>query len=84
MPGARLRDRPEGPFTWVAVLLVVCFLSITMGSRAITLETIWRALTDFDAASASETVVRQMRIPRTLLGITVGAALGLSPSRGEG
>jgi iron complex transport system permease protein len=61
-----------------AGLLVVCFLSVTMGSRAITLDTIWRALTDFDATSASETVVRQMRVPRTLLGITVGAALGLS------
>jgi iron complex transport system permease protein len=62
----------------VAVLLVVCFFSVTMGSRAITLGTIWQALTDFDATSAAETVVREMRIPRTLLGLSVGAALGLS------
>jgi iron complex transport system permease protein len=62
----------------VGVLLVVCFFSVTMGSRAITLGTIWQALTDFDATSAAETVVREMRIPRTLLGLSVGAALGLS------
>jgi iron complex transport system permease protein len=76
----------HGPSAWlgcglavlVAVLLVVCFFSVTMGSRVITLGTIWHALTDFDATSAAETVVREMRIPRTLLGLSVGAALGLS------
>jgi iron complex transport system permease protein len=62
----------------VGLLLLVCFLSITLGSRSITLETIWHAFVDFDPSSASETVVRQMRVPRTLLGVTVGAALGLS------
>jgi len=62
----------------VVVLLCVCFLSITMGSRSITLLTIWNAIADHDPTSASETVVREMRVPRTLLGLTVGAALGLS------
>jgi iron complex transport system permease protein len=62
----------------VGLLLLVCFFSITMGSREITLATIWQALTDFDASSASETVVREMRVPRTLLGVAAGAALGLS------
>jgi iron complex transport system permease protein len=49
-----------------------------MGSREITLETIWHAFTDFDPSSTSETVVREMRVPRTLLGLAAGAALGLS------
>jgi iron complex transport system permease protein len=62
----------------LGLLLLVCFFSITMGSREITLATIWQALTDFDASSASETVVREMRVPRTLLGLAAGAALGLS------
>ena len=56
----------------------MCFFSITMGSREITLATIWDAFTDFDPSSASETVVREMRVPRTLLGLTAGAALGLA------
>lgn len=62
----------------VGVLLVVCFFSITQGSRDITLATIWDAFADFDPTSASQTVVRDMRVPRTLLGLSAGAALGIS------
>ena len=49
-----------------------------MGSRAVSLETIVSAFGKFDPTSASETVIAQMRVPRTLLGLTAGAALGLS------
>jgi iron complex transport system permease protein len=61
----------------VGLLAVVSFFSVTMGTRSITLATIWDALAQFDPTSASETVVRQMRLPRTLIGIAVGAALGV-------
>jgi iron complex transport system permease protein len=79
-PAARRRRRPgllAGLAGLAGALLVVCFFSVTMGSRSITLATIWDAFTDFDPASAAETVVRQMRVPRTMLGIVVGAALGV-------
>jgi iron complex transport system permease protein len=49
-----------------------------MGSREVSLETILSAFGNFDPTSASETVIAQMRVPRTLLGLTAGAALGLS------
>ena len=62
----------------VALLLVVCVTSITMGSRSITVLTIWDAFAGYDPTSAAQTVVREMRVPRTLLGLTAGAALGLS------
>jgi iron complex transport system permease protein len=62
----------------VGVLLVVCFFSITLGSRGVGFTTIWRSFTDFDPSSAAETVVREMRVPRTLIGIFAGAALGVS------
>ncbi len=62
----------------VVALVGVCVVSITMGSRSITLLTIWDAFTSYDPTSASETVVREMRVPRTLLGLSAGAALGLS------
>lgn len=62
----------------VVALAAVCLLSVTLGSRSVGPSTIWKALTDFDPASPAETVIRQMRVPRTLLGLTVGAALGLS------
>ena len=62
----------------VVALVGVCLLSVTMGSRSVTLATIWSALVQFDPASASETVIGQMRVPRTLIGVVAGAALGLS------
>lgn len=63
---------------FVGLLVVVCFFSITMGARGVGLSTIWKAFTDYDASSASETVIRELRVPRTLIGIFAGAALGLS------
>jgi len=74
-PGAGLA---AGLVVLVGVLLVVAFFSITLGSRGVGVPTIWKAFTDFDPGSASETVIREMRVPRTLIGILAGAALGLS------
>ncbi len=74
-PGAGLA---AGLVVLVGVLLVVCFFSITLGSRGVGVSTIWKAFTDFDPGSASETVIREMRVPRTLIGVFAGAALGLS------
>lgn len=61
----------------LAVLAVITILSVTLGSRDTTLSTVWSALTDFDPASTSETVVREMRLPRTVVGLLAGAALGV-------
>lgn len=61
----------------LALLLVAVFFSITQGSREISIVTIWQALTDLDPDSTSQTVVREMRVPRTLIGVTAGMALGL-------
>lgn len=58
-------------------LAVVAILSVTLGSRDTTLATVWAALTDFDPASTSQTVVREMRLPRTMIGLLAGAALGV-------
>ncbi|MCW2841224.1 MAG: iron transporter permease [Aeromicrobium sp.] len=60
------------------VLAVVCFFSITMGARGVGLSTIWKAFTDYEPSNAAETVIRELRVPRTLIGIFAGAALGLS------
>ena len=62
----------------VAALAAVAVASVLLGSRDVGLDTIWHALTSAGAASTDETVIREMRIPRTLIGITAGAALGLS------
>ncbi|ADO41599.1 Fe(3+)-citrate import system permease protein yfmD [Ketogulonicigenium vulgare Y25] len=53
------------------------FLSIGIGARPIPLPEVWRALIDNDG-SRNAIIVWQLRIPRTLLGLLVGIALGLS------
>jgi len=57
---------------------VTAFVSITLGSRSMTLTTIIDAFVQFDPDSAAHKVIRDMRMPRTLIGVTVGVALGLA------
>ena len=59
-------------------LVAVCLLSLTLGARGIGVLTVWQALTDPGPDTPAQTVIREIRVPRTLLGIVVGAALGLS------
>jgi iron complex transport system permease protein len=68
--------------TGLAVLLValaaVAFLSVALGSRSISLTDVLHALSDMSVTSTDGSVTLEMRVPRTLLGILVGAALGAS------
>jgi len=61
----------------VALLLAAVALSIAIGSRTVGLATVWRVLWQEDGSPES-VIVHQLRLPRTLLGIGVGAALGLA------
>ncbi|MBP2473238.1 iron complex transport system permease protein [Crossiella equi] len=61
----------------VGVLVVVCLLSVAIGARSIPLGEVWAALWASDG-STEALVVHDLRIPRTLLGLGVGAALGLA------
>src|ERR1700754_1834367 len=69
--------RGSGLVALGAVLALVAFLSVTMGSRAIGLPDVLHALGNLgDDGSITSTVTLELRVPRTLLGILVGAALG--------
>ncbi|WTW95908.1 iron chelate uptake ABC transporter family permease subunit [Streptomycetaceae bacterium NBC_01309] len=62
---------------FVALLAVVCGLSLALGARSIPLGDVWRALTD-PAGHDTDLTIREIRVPRTVLGIFVGAALGVA------
>ncbi len=66
----------------LAVLLCVA-ASLAVGSRSIALSEVWSALVS-PTGTDNETVVRTLRVPRTLLGLTVGAALGLAGALAQG
>lgn len=61
----------------VAALAVLCVLSISLGGRPVPLDQVFRALTDRSDTDV-DAIVWGLRVPRTLLGLLVGAALGLA------
>ncbi|MBN9359932.1 MULTISPECIES: iron chelate uptake ABC transporter family permease subunit [unclassified Devosia] len=68
-----------GGFVLLALALcLVLVLSITVGARPIALADIWNALTAFDPTQTNHKIILDLRLPRTLVGLLVGAALGLS------
>jgi iron complex transport system permease protein len=68
----------------VALLLVVCLLSIAVGSKQIPLGTVLDALRHYDETNTDHVIVHSLRVPRTLIGLLVGAALGLSGALMQG
>ncbi|WP_327030392.1 iron chelate uptake ABC transporter family permease subunit [Micromonospora sp. NBC_01740] len=58
-----------------ALLVVAAGTSMAVGARPVAPAEVWRALTDF-AGTTDHLVVRDIRLPRTILGVCVGAALG--------
>jgi iron complex transport system permease protein len=67
----------------VVVLALVTLASFAIGARGLALDTVWQALTQFDPADGDHAVVHA-RIPRTVLGLLAGAALGLAGAAMQG
>ncbi|WP_417309861.1 FecCD family ABC transporter permease [Devosia sp.] len=60
------------------VLGVVVLASIAVGARQIPVADVWAALFDYNPDELSHRIILDLRLPRTLVGLLVGAALGLS------
>ncbi|WP_326689599.1 iron ABC transporter permease [Streptomyces sp. NBC_01795] len=58
-------------------LAVAVLLSLALGSRSIAPDQVWHVLLHGGDSKAAD-VIRTMRVPRTLVGVMVGAALGLA------
>lgn len=74
--------RTFGLLVAVALLLVVVACSLAFGARPVPFGRVWDALTsarpDGGDAARDWSVVRSLRVPRTILGLLVGSALGLT------
>lgn len=55
----------------------MCVASLAIGTENVTLQTVWHALTGYRDIG-DQWIVRDLRIPRTVLALLVGLALGLS------
>ncbi|MET8869827.1 iron chelate uptake ABC transporter family permease subunit [Nonomuraea sp. NPDC004580] len=60
-----------------AVLVLVALASVALGARSVSFGTVIDAFLAPDGSS-DHTVIRELRVPRTLLGLGVGATLGLA------
>jgi iron complex transport system permease protein len=64
-------------------VLAVALLGLAVGSRPLPLADVVRALHAPDGSDAS-VIVRELRLPRTVVGLVVGAALGLAGAAVQG
>lgn len=62
----------------LALLAVTAFVSVVLGTRGVGPGAIWAAFTDYDPDATGQTVIRELRVPRTIVGLLAGAALGLA------
>ncbi|WP_418058682.1 FecCD family ABC transporter permease [Pimelobacter simplex] len=62
----------------VVLLLVAVALSLALGVRGVALRETWQALVDPVAGNVDHDVIRGQRVPRTIIGVLAGAALGLA------
>jgi iron complex transport system permease protein len=77
-PAPRRSLRLVGLLLAVTVMVVLCFLSLAIGARSITVTTVWQAIVDYDPTNTDQLVIMELRLPRTILGVLAGAALGLA------
>lgn len=70
--------RVRGLVLAAIAIIAVSILSILVGVRAISLDTTWNAIFDFDPQNSEHLLVVHLRIPRTILALIVGAAFGVA------
>ena len=73
----RSSTRATGLVSLVGVVTLIALVSVAFGSKSIAMGEVMDALFAFDG-SHDQVIVRSLRIPRTLVGLGVGIALGLA------
>jgi iron complex transport system permease protein len=78
----RTQLRPRRVILTVAflavILSVVTLLSLTQGTISFSVPDVWRALTDPAADESLVAIVRDIRLPRVLLAVLIGAGLSVA------
>lgn len=81
--GIRRRRRIGWLLVLVAALVLACVASVALGARPVPLGAVWRALVA-PGDSEYDIIVRSLRLPRTMLGVLVGMALGVAGALTQG
>lgn len=82
------RRRVAGLGTLLVVLVIASALSLAVGARALSLSEVWHGLldapTDDQRLTEIRLIVRTVRVPRTVLAVVAGIALGVGGSLIQG
>jgi iron complex transport system permease protein len=76
--------RGAGLVAATGVLVLVLLASIGFGAKPIPLGTVWDAIWHFDGTDDDHIVIRTLRVPRTVLGVLAGGALGVAGALMQG
>lgn len=68
----------------LGLLGIVALLSLRCGSLEITASTAWNALFAYDTTDPGQIVVRELRLPRTIIGAAAGASLAVAGAITQG
>ena len=75
--------RAAGLLACAGMLAVVALMSLALGTAEVDIGSVVGAFTSFDGSNA-HLIVTELRLPRTLIGLAVGVALGLSGTLMQG
>jgi iron complex transport system permease protein len=76
--GMVLAARTLGLVAGLAGVVLVALLSLRIGSIGIRTRDVWDALFNYSAQSYDQTVIRSLRLPRTVIAIGVGGGLAVA------
>jgi iron complex transport system permease protein len=80
----RTSVRVAGLAAAAVALALACLASVAFGAKPIALPTVADAFLHYDPTVSDHLVVRSLRVPRTVVGVLVGAALGLAGTLMQG
>lgn len=71
--------------TTLAILIALALVaSLAIGAKSIPWSTVFEAFINYDPANTDLLIIRELRVPRTLLGLIVGLALGAAGALMQG
>ena len=76
--------RTTGVMLLAAVVFLGVLVSLAVGAKSIPFGTVIDAFTGYDETITDHLIVRELRVPRTYLGVLVGAALGAAGALMQG
>jgi len=71
-------------FALIALVLFSMILSLSLGPAELSMREIWAGLTSHDSQNHHRIIIQELRLPRTLLALIIGAGLGASGAALQG